>query len=134
MYEIKMKDVYEDFSKDKIIFDFSNYSAELKYYNDSNKLVVDEIKDETGGVAIKEFIGLKPKIYSFLVDDSNEHRKAKGINKNVVETISHNEYKNVLLNKKCLRHAMNRSQSIFFEHPIVYNIYYNNLQTAYYII
>ena len=134
MYEIKMKDVYEDFSKDKIIFDFSNYSAELKYYNDSNKLVVGEIKDETGGVAIKEFIGLKPKIYSFLVDDSNEHRKAKGINKNVVETISHNEYKNVLLNKKCLRHAMNRSQSIFFEHPIVYNIYYNNLQTAYYII
>ena len=110
MYEIKMKDVYEDFSKDKIIFDFSNYSAELKYYNDSNKLVVGEIKDETGGVAIKEFIGLKPKIYSFLVDDSNEHRKAKGINKNVVETISHNEYKNVLLNKKSVRHSMNRSE------------------------
>ena len=27
MYEIKSKDVYEDFSKDKLIFDFSNYSA-----------------------------------------------------------------------------------------------------------
>ena len=134
MYEVKAKDVYEDFSKDKIMLDFSNYSAGSKYYNDSNKLVVDEIKDETGGVAIKEFVGLKPKMYLFLVDDSSEHRKAKGINKNVVETISHNEYKNVLLNKKCLRHAMNRSQSIFFEHPIVYNIYYNNLQTAYYII
>ena len=134
MYEVKAKDVYEDFSKDKIMLDFSNYSAGSKYYNDSNKLVVDEIKDETGGVAIKEFVGLKPKMYSFLVDDSSEHRKAKGINKNVVEIISHNEYKNVLLNKKCLRHAMNRSKSIFFEHPIVYNIYYNNLQTAYYII
>ena len=73
-------------------------------------------------------------MYSFLVDDSSGHRKAKGINKNVVERISHNEYKNVLLNKKCLRLAMNRSQSIFFEHPVVYNIYYNNLQTAYYII
>ena len=134
MYEVKAKDVYEDFSKDKIMLDFSNYSAGSKYYNDSNKLVVDEIKDETGGVAIKEFVGLKPKMYLFLVDHSSEHRKAKGINKNVVETISHNEYKNVLLNKKCLRHAMNRSQSIFFEHPIVCNIYYNNLQTAYYII
>ena len=134
MYEVKAKDVYEDFSKDKIMLDFSNYSAGSKYYNDSNKLVVDEIKDETGGVAIKEFVGLKPKMYSFLVDDSSGHRKAKGINKNVVETISHNEYKNVLLNNKCLRLAMNRSQSIFFEHPVVYNIYYNNLQTAYYII
>ena len=29
----------------------------------------------------------------------------------VVATISHNEYKDVLLNKKCLRHSMNRIQS-----------------------
>ena len=27
MYEIKTRDVYEDFSKDKEMFDFSNYSA-----------------------------------------------------------------------------------------------------------
>ena len=27
MYEIKSEDIYEDFSKDKDIFDFSNYSA-----------------------------------------------------------------------------------------------------------
>ena len=32
------------------------------------------------------------------------------IHKNVVATISHNEYKDVLLNKKCLRHSMNRIQ------------------------
>ena len=55
------------------------------------------MKDETGGVAIKEFVGLKPKMYSFLIDN-NEHKKAKGVNKNVVATISHNEYKDVLLN------------------------------------
>ena len=29
MYEIKIEDVYEDFSKDKEIFNFSNYSADL---------------------------------------------------------------------------------------------------------
>ena len=34
-------------------------------------------------------------------------KKVKGTNKNVVATISHNEYKDVLLNKKCLRHSMN---------------------------
>ena len=27
IYEIKSKDVYKDFSKDKEMFDFSNYSA-----------------------------------------------------------------------------------------------------------
>ena len=53
---------------------------------------------------MKEFVGLKPKMYSFLVDDNSEHKEAKGVNKNVVATISHNEYKDVLLNNKCLRH------------------------------
>ena len=57
------------------------------------------------------FAGLKPKIYSFLVTDSWGHKKAKGVNKDVVETIIHCEYKNVLLNKKCLKHLMNRIQS-----------------------
>ena len=68
------------------------------------------MKDETGGVAIKEFVGLKPKMYSFLVDNNN-HKKVKGVNKNVVQTIPHNEYKGILLNKKCLRHSMKRIQS-----------------------
>ena len=35
----------------------------------------------------------------------------KGVNKNVLATINHNEYKNVSLNKKLLRHSMNRIQS-----------------------
>ena len=58
------------------------------------------MKDKTGGVAIKEFVGLKPKMYSFLVDN-NEHKKAKVVNRNVVATITHHEYKDVLWNKKC---------------------------------
>ena len=62
------------------------------------------MKDETRSVGIEEFVGLKPKIYSFLVDN-NEHKKAEGVNKNVVATISHNEYKDVLLNKTYARHV-----------------------------
>ena len=82
-----------------------------KYYDDSKKLVVAKMKDETDGIAIKEFDGLKPKMYTFLVDDSSEHKRANDVNKNVVETISHSEYKDVLLNHKCLMHSMNRIQS-----------------------
>ena len=67
------------------------------------------MKDETAGVAIEEFVGLKPKMY--LVNDNSHHKRAKGVNRNVVATISHNEYKDVLLNKKYLRHSMNRVQS-----------------------
>ena len=93
MYEIKTEDVYENFSNDKEMFDFSNYSTKSKYYDNSNKLVGDKMKDETAGVAIEEFVELNPKMYSHLVDDNSGHKKAKGVNKNVVATISHNEYK-----------------------------------------
>ena len=61
------------------------------------------MEDETAGVAIEEFVGLKPKMYFFLVDGSGEHKKGKECNKNAAATISHNEYKDVLLNNKCLR-------------------------------
>ena len=43
------------------------------------------MKDETAGVMIEEFVGLKPKIYSFLVDENSEHKKAKSVNKNVAK-------------------------------------------------
>ena len=74
----------------------------LKYYDDSNVLVVGKMENEMGGIFIDKFVGLKPKMYSILLNDSSEYKKAKGINKNVVVKISHNDNKNVLLNKKCL--------------------------------
>ena len=86
---------------------FSNYSTRSKYYDNSNKLVIGKMKDETRGFAIEEFVGLKPKMYSFLVDN-NEHIKAKGVVKNVVATINHNKYKDALLKNKYIRHSMNR--------------------------
>ena len=35
MYEIKTEDVYEDFSSNKKMFHFSNYSTKSKYYDNS---------------------------------------------------------------------------------------------------
>ena len=110
MHEIKTEDIYEDFSSNKELFDFSNYLTKSNLYDNSNKLVIRKLKDETGGVAIEEFIGLKPKIYSLLVDNS-EHKKAKGVNKNVVSTINHTEYKDFSLNNNCIRHSMNSIQN-----------------------
>ena len=74
MYEIKTEDVFEGFSNDKEMFDFSNYSAKSKYYDNSNKLLVGKMKDETAGVVIEKFVRLKPKMYSYLVDDNSEYK------------------------------------------------------------
>ena len=84
MNEIKTEDVYKDFNNHKEMFDFSNYSKKSKYYDNSKKLKVDEFKDEAAGVTIEEFVGIKPKLYSYLLDDNSEHKKAKGVHKNVV--------------------------------------------------
>ena len=56
-----------------------------------------------------------------MLDGSSKHKKAQGVNKNITATNikyrskyrhqCHNEYKDVLLGKKCLRHAMNKIQS-----------------------
>ena len=40
-----------------------------------------------------------------------DHSKAKSVNTNVVATMSHNEYKDAVLNEKYLRHSINRIQS-----------------------
>ena len=46
------------------------------------------MKDETGGLAIEEYLGLKPTMYSFLVDNS-EYKKIKDVNKDFIIIISH---------------------------------------------
>ena len=43
--------------------------------------MVGKIKDKTAGVPLEEFVGLKPRIYFFLVDDSTKHKKAKEVKK-----------------------------------------------------
>ena len=109
MDEIKTEDVYENYSKDGEGFDFSNYSAKSKHYDNSSIIVVDKIKFKTSGLAIKEWIEAKDVV--ILGDDSSEHKSANSVNKNEVETITYSEYKDVLLNKKCLRYLMNRIQN-----------------------
>ena len=62
------------------------------------------MKDETADIRIKEFVRLRPKMYALLLENS-EHKEAKGVSRNLVATISHNQYKDVLLNQKCIRHS-----------------------------
>ena len=64
VYEIKTDDVYEDFYKDKNLFDFSDYP---KSFDPVNKKVIGKMKDEVTGKIISEFVGLKTKnvFYSY---------------------------------------------------------------------
>ena len=58
-YERKSKNVFEEFLKWKDLFDFSNYSKDSKFFDQTHKEVIGKTKDEFGGVIVIEFVGLK---------------------------------------------------------------------------
>ena len=107
IYEIKLENVYEKFFKWKDFFDFSNYSKDSKFFDETNKKVIGKMKDEFGGVIITEFVGLKSKMYSIKKIDGKEHNTAKGVS---IAT-EFNKFKDVLFNKKISRDKMRRIQS-----------------------
>ena len=62
VYEIKSENIYEEFFEWKDLFDFSNYSKDSKFFDDTNKNVIGKMKNEYGGNMIDKFIGLKSKM------------------------------------------------------------------------
>ena len=46
VYEIKSGNAYEQCFKDKHLFDFGGYSKDSMYFDDSNKKILDKMKNE----------------------------------------------------------------------------------------
>ena len=109
VHEMKGEDVYEKSFQNKELFDFSNYPVNSKYYDPKNNAVLGKMKDEFKGKIIREFVGLKSKMYSSISADDEEVSKAKRANKKV----KHKEFVGVLFNRKVVKHNMKIIQSKF---------------------
>ena len=100
LYEIQTEDFYKDISGDvKNRFDTSDYPEghPSGIPTGINKKVLGMFKDETAGKIIKEFVGLRAKLYSYKMDEGKENKRCKGIKKAVVEkSITHGDYKTCL--------------------------------------
>ena len=69
-----------------------------------NKKVVGLMKDMLGGKIMTKFAALRPKTYSYLIDDDNSDKKAKGTEKCVIKrTLKFNDYKDCLLNNEIIK-------------------------------
>ena len=93
---MKSEDVYEEFFKDKHLFDFSNFSKDFKFFDPVNKKVIGKMKDVSEGKIDDAFVGLKSKMYSMKNIDDKKSNTAKGVN---IAT-EFNEFKDTLFNKK----------------------------------
>ena len=99
-YEIETEDFYKDISGDvKDRFDTSDYPEghPSGIPTGINKKVLGMFKDEEAGKIVKEFVGLRAKLYSYKMDEGKENKRCKGIKKAVVEkSITHENYKTCL--------------------------------------
>ena len=129
MYLIQTDDVYHDIKKDvKKKFDtpayMVNHSSGIK--TDANEKVIGMFKDEAAGRQITHFVGLRPKLYSFKIEEKKEGEKeingekkvkgenkveidkAKGVNKCVIKkSLSFEDYKKCLFSEEKLMREMN---------------------------
>ena len=111
-YEIETKDAYADFWSDKDRFDNSDYNKESPFYNTANKKVIGKFKDEACGVPVVEFVGLRSKMYSYIKNNDEGGKTAKGIKKNIItKNIKHEDNKEVLFNNKQMHHTMKTIRS-----------------------
>ena len=83
-YAIETDDVYEDFLRDRELFDNSDYKKYSKFYFYENKKVIGKFKDEAAGHPITEFVGLKSKTYCYVIE-GKIHKTAKGVKKNNIK-------------------------------------------------
>ena len=106
----------EDSTKGLILEVDLEYLRDLEYPKDDYACAAEKIKDNKDmlspfckriGLVIKEFNGLKSKMYSYIKDNNQHSKPAKGIKKIVIKKdIKHENYKQTLFNNKQTYHTM----------------------------
>ena len=101
---IKTGDFYKVVANDvEKRFDTSNCEVNRPLPKGKNKKVIGLTKDELGGKILTESAAPRPKAYSYLMDDGNSDKKAKGPKKCVMKKIlKFNDYKDFLLNNEII--------------------------------
>ena len=108
---------YQNIMKELLdLFDFSNLDSTHPLCNNNNHKVMGKFKDEAAGKKIKEFIALRPKMYSILFDSGEVMKRVKGVHRTSVNSMFHSEFKDVLLNSKQTYALYNTIRS--FKHQV----------------
>jgi hypothetical protein len=105
IYEIVKRDANE-------IFDTSNFKQDNKYDIPLvNCRINGKMKDECQGRIIAEFIGIRAKVYTIKIEDSETIKKHKGIGRTAVRRLEFEDYKNALLLNQSLMSKFSSIQS-----------------------
>ena len=95
-------------------FDISNYDENDKrpLPISKKKKVIGLFKEELGGKIMTEFVGLRAKIWSYLMDDGSEHKNFRGTKKCVPKRgVMFKNYKDCKFNNKTILKSQQRFKS-----------------------
>ena len=95
---IKADGIYKDIEEDvETRFDTSYYQLERPLPKGKNKKVIGSMKNELCREIMKKFVGLRAKIYTYLIDHGSEDKKVKGTKKCIIKRkLKFENYKNCL--------------------------------------
>ena len=95
---IKKDNIYKGITEDaEIRFNNSNYELDRPSLKGKNKKVIALIKDELAGKSMEEFVGLRAKTCSYLVDNGSKDKKSKKHTKmRAIKKLKLKNYKNCL--------------------------------------
>ena len=124
---VECENMYNDMYTDRHLYDLSNFPKDHFCYDVSNKKQPGKFKDECGSSAVKEFVGLRAKMYSFTYAIQNktkignatiisntikEKQIAKGVNRATIKRdLRHEMYKSCLFDEKNYMCEMNSIRS-----------------------
>ena len=69
---VQTEDIYQDMAQNLDDYDTSNYQPSHPLFSNTNKKVIGKFKDELGGTVMTEFVGIRPKMYSYVGEDSGK--------------------------------------------------------------
>ena len=133
--KVDTEDIYADMAQNLDDYDTSNYSPGHPLFSTANKKVIGKFKDELGGQLKAEFIGIRPKMYSYVGEESG--KRAKGVKKSVLkQTITHEDYRSCLFEKEVFLRDMPglRSYNHVIKGETVHKVALAPLDTKRYIL
>ena len=129
---VETDNIYKDMLENKNLYDFSNYPINHPNYDITNKKVLGKFKHELNSLIITEFIGLKPKMYSFDYINNNINKcKYDEINEKKV-VLKYDKYNNIIVNNN-MHKGLKKSISLkhedykrsLYKEKLIYKEFYN---------
>lgn len=106
------KDLLPEMLEDGLL-DSSNYPTDHPLYSTAYKAKLGCVKDEAEGKAFREWVLLRPKMYSMLLANTKEKKRAKGVRQfTLAKEIRHADYLQAYQAQKDYKHAQRRIGSI----------------------